>query len=148
MSTRTPWRFRALPLAFLGLLTVGLVIGAGQDTTTPGFPKVAEDPPVVRVPPGPDRVPPAPPARVLAGQTIDELVTRLEQVRKERVEAEEQHRKRLAELDGQEKALVQHLRERHTQQEERLMKARVLPAPPATTDVTAPGPVPAPKAPK
>jgi hypothetical protein len=103
MSTSSSWRRWAAPAACLALLACG---GSGFPQQPPGV-----------APPGPGVGPsaPTPPPQ----PTIDQLIDRLEQIRKQK-----------AELDRQEQAVVAELRAALKRQRERLAKLGVEEAPP------------------
>jgi hypothetical protein len=109
---RTFTRLAVLPLAFLGLLAFG---GAqAQLPRTLDEPQPLK-PPAVEVPL--KAVPPA------EARTVDELVSKLEALRKQK-----------AEIEKQEKAVAEELKARFKQLEERLAKLGVLPGTPPIVD--------------
>lgn len=113
MLTRMSWQVALLPVACLLLLTVAS--GQGQPPSTGAPPVPSFDPDVPPAKPAATR-PVVPPA----ASSVDDLISKLESVRKQK-----------AELEKQEQAVLQQLKERLKQQGDRLSKLGVLPTPPA-----------------
>lgn len=127
MRKRTPWRVVVVPLSCLLFLAV---VGPGRSQPPGAGATVPDKIPTISVT-RPDTRAPNPPSR-----SLDDLLAQLAKVREQR-----------AELEKQEKALVEELRARHQAQTEALIKFGVLPLPaprapkagPDIPDISIPG---------
>ena len=110
-------RVTMIPLACLALLTVGSRQGQSQ---------VKNDGPPRIVPPIPDVALPVPVAPRAPAPTVDDLINKLESLRKAK-----------AEIEKQELAVAEQLKERLKNQSERLSMLGIIAVPPAPIDQSA-----------